>query len=308
MRSFRYITVTFLSAIAAMLTSCGSKPVEHQSDDEVLVTVGDSALTMSDVLRRIPRGLDPADSARMFSQIVDGWVRDLALIDVAEKNISDPERIARMVEAYRNNLIVNEYLSSMSDKAGSEIPESRIREYYDANHQDMVLTQPLVKGAFLKVSETDESLDNLRRWMTQFTDESFDKIEKSGLRQASQYKYFKDEWHEWNVITDQIPYRFYDADAFVRSTKNFETSDGGSVYLLHISEYLPSGTEMPYEFARLKIREILRTADMTSMREKLMTDIYSRQIEEGTLRPGLYDPVSGKMRENPKTKVKTTEN
>lgn len=88
------------------------------------------------------------------------------------------------------------------------------------------------------------------------------------------------------MITDQIPYRFYDADAFVRSTRNFETSDAGSVYLLHISEYLPSGSEMPYEFARLKIREILRTADMAAVRERLMSEIYTRQIKEGTLRPG----------------------
>lgn len=307
MRYFRDITVTILSAIVATLSSCGSKPVEAQGGDDILVTFGDSTLTKSDVLRRIPRGLDPADSAHLFSRIVDGWIRDLVLSDVAEKNISDPERIERMVEAYRNSLIVNEYLQSMSDKAGSDIPESRIREYYDANHEQMVLTQPLVKGAYLKVSANDESLDNLRRWMTQFTDESFDKIEKSGLRQASQYKYFKDEWHEWNVITDQIPYRFYDADAFVRSTKNFETSDGGSVYLLHISEYLPTGTEMPYEFARLKIREILRVSDIAAMRNNLMIDIYRQRIDEGKLRPGLYDPVAGRMKEDPETKQQKTE-
>ena len=307
MRYFRDITVTILSAIVATLSSCGSKPVEAQGGDDILVTFGDSTLTKSDVLRRIPRGLDPADSAHLFSRIVDGWIRDLVLSDVAEKNISDPERIERMVEAYRNSLIVNEYLQSMSDKAGSHIPESRIREYYDANHEQMVLTQPLVKGAYLKVSENDESLDNLRRWMTQFTDESFDKIEKSGLRQASQYKYFKDEWHEWNVITDQIPYRFYDADAFVRSTKNFETNDGGSVYLLHISEYLPSGTEMPYEFARLKIREILRVSDIAAMRNNLMIDIYRQRIDEGKLRPGLYDPVAGRMKEDSETKQQKTE-
>ena len=160
----------------------------------------------------------------------------------------------------------------------------------------LVLEQPLVRGVFVKVAENDETLDNLRRWMSRLSDEDVDNIEKYGLRQASRYEYFRDEWHEWNVIAEQIPYRFFDADAFVSSSADFETSADGSVYLLHISDYITSGNEMPYEFARLKIREILRAADVASHRDRLMDDIYRDRIRSGELRPGLYDPVTRTMK------------
>lgn len=293
----RHILICLIAFSTVSLLSCGHKKVENQQDEDILVSIGDSTLRLSEVVSVIPRGLDVADSVNMFHEIVDKWVENLILADYAEKNIPDLDKIDRMVEDYRNSLIVHRYLQTMTENAASGIPESRIKEYYDAHHSEMILEQPIVKGAFLKVAENDESLDKLRKWMAQFTEQSVDNIEKSGLRQASQYEYFRDEWHEWSAISEQIPYRFFDADAFVSSTKNFETSDAGLVYLLHISEFVPSGKEMPYEFARLKISEILRNSDIGEHRESLIHDIYKDRIRSGVLRPGLYDPLSGKMKD-----------
>lgn len=288
------LILPFLSVLSlCALVGCGQKEKMVPGDDGVLVQVGDSTLRMADVLLKIPVGLSPEDSAAMFNSIVGDWVRDLVLADYAEKNIPDMARIDRMVEEYRNNLIVNEYLRNMSDRVGSDVAESRVRDYYAAHRAEMVLEQPLVKGAFIKLSETDESLDDLRRWMSRLSEQDVDNIEKSGLRRAAQYSYFNDQWQEWSSVAEQIPYRFFDADAFLNSTHYFETSDNGIVYLLHISDYINSGHEMPYEFARLRIREILHTADVSAYRRRLMDDIYRDQIKAGVLRPGLYDPVTG---------------
>ncbi|MDE6392229.1 MAG: peptidyl-prolyl cis-trans isomerase [Muribaculaceae bacterium] len=291
----RYIAAFAAACLLVQLLSCRSQSADAQQSDDVLVSVGDSTLTVSEVLRRIPAGLNPADSANMFERIVGDWVRDLVLIDVAEKNIPDMDRIDRMVEAYRNGLIVSQYLSTVSERAADDVPESRIKRYYETHRDGLVLDQPLVKGVFVKVAANDETLDNLRKWMSRLTDEDVDNIEKYGLRQATRYEYFRDEWHEWSVIAEQIPYRFFDADAFVSSSADFETEADGSVYILHISDYIPSGKEMPYEFARLKIREILRATDVASHRDRLMEDIYRERIRSGALRPGLYDPVGRKF-------------
>lgn len=291
----RYISFCLMALLAFPFCSCRPGGSAAKSDGEVLVQVGDSTLLLSDVLLKIPVGLSPEDSAALFNSIVGDWVRDLVLSDYAEKNIPDLARIDRMTEAYRNNLIVNEYLRNMSDRVGGDVSESRIRDYYAAHKSEMVLEQPLVKGALIKVADTDESLADIRKWMGRFADEDVDRIEKSGLRRATQYNYFNDQWHEWSVVADQIPYRFFDADAFVRSTQNFETSDNGTVYLLHISDFMPSGEEMPYEFARLRISEILHSADVAAYRKRLMDDIYREQIGAGVLKPGLYDPVKGTM-------------
>lgn len=297
-----HIYALVAALLPVMLLSCSEKEHAEQPDGSIVVSVGDSVLTVAEVEMRIPRGIDPQDSVEMFKAIADAWVMDLVLADVAERNLPDPERIQKMVDAYRNGLIINEYLKSMSERAASDPDESDIRKYYDSHRDEFILTQPLVRGAYLKVAETDASLPDLRQWMSQFSDESVDKIEKGGLKHASAYRYFRDEWIEWNAIADQIPYRFFDADAFVSATRNFETAADGSAYILHISDYLLSGSEMPYEVARLKILEILRTENIREARQKLINEIYGEKVKSGLLRSGNYDPLKREFTTKPAIK------
>lgn len=290
------ISVALVAVVLFAAAGCGRSRPEQEAQTDALVTIGDSTLHMQDVVRRIPSGLDEADSIQMFHNIVASWMDGLVLTSVAQRNIPDMERIDRLVNLYRNNLIINEYLRLMSERSVSKPDEMTIKEYYNGHPEEFVLTQPLVKGAFIRIDENDSQLQNLRTWLADFSDNAFDNIERVGLRHATAYEYFGDEWHEWSEIAERIPYRFFDADAFVKSTSDFETSYEGSVYLLHISDKVLSGELMPYEFARLKIAEDMRVENINASRTKLKRDIYRQMIKEGTIKPGLYDPVNGKLK------------
>ena len=283
----------------------GGNEVPEKTDDDILVSVGDSSLTLREVLADIPSGISPEDSTEMFHAIVDNWIRDLMLYGVAVKNVPDIDRIERLVNDYRNNLIIASYLRQMEESGEHIVREGEIRKYYDSHKEELILEQPLVKGVFLKVPDNDENLPRLRKWMASPGDEAVDNIEKHGLKQASQYEYFMDTWQEWNRVADQIPYKFFDADAFVSDTRDFETTYGGSAYILHISEYLGSGSRMPYEYARGKISGILLNAEMSKYRNSLINALLRKEMENGTLRAGLYDPVSGRMRDNENKEKKT---
>lgn len=286
-----------LPALAVAATACGRGDKSDEAvPQDILLTVNDSSLTLTDVLREIPTGIAPEDSAEMFRRAVEGWTRRMVLREVAEKNIPDMASIDEMVERYRDNLIVDRYLSMMEERGAKDISEERLKRYYEANEDMMELKQPLIKGIFVKTSSSSPELAGLRRWMASATPSSVDHIEKHGLRDASQYEYFMDRWMPWNAIAGLIPYRFYDADAFVSSTPDFETEYAGSVYLLKITEFLRSGERAPYEYARTMIRDILRAEDMDRYRRDLLRSIYTEARDNGVLRPGLYDPVKGTLR------------
>lgn len=288
-----------LIALGAMmpcvwLGSCGHKEVRADQPEDILVEVGDSALTLREVLSQIPVGLSPEDSTEMFHSLVDHWVRNLMLSDLAKENEREMDRIDRMVEDYRNSLIIERYLRSKEGEAG-EISEDAIKQYYNLHREEMVTTEPLIKGIYLKVSEDVRNLDQIRQWMKDGSAEAVDRIEKEGLREASQYEYFIDRWVDWSVVAEQIPYRFFSTDAFLKSTKDFETSYGGSIYLLHVSEYLPAGSEMPQEYAASRIADILTREGRVNYRARLLTSLYKRGIKAGKLKPGMYNPLTGEM-------------
>lgn len=279
-------------AIVMTFLSCRQKENEKSEESDILVSVKDSVLRVGDVLKRMPRGLSTEDSLIMFNNIVDAWVTNMVLSEIAEKNIIDMGRIERMVESYRNSLIIKEYMSSMAKSKEKTLNEEKIKEYYDKHPEEFILRQPLIRGAFLKVAESESGdIDHLRKWMTDFSSKSIDNIENYGLKQASAYEYFPNEWHDWNEIAELIPYRFYDADAFVSSTKDFETMADGSVYLLHISDFLPSGSQAPYDYARIKIMDVLNALEVEAVQQRLKYDIYKKAIDEGILIPGRYNPL-----------------
>lgn len=280
-------------AILTVSSACSHKE-KHTEEQDILVSVGDSALTLRDVERRIPSGLSGQDSTDMFNSIVERWVRTMMLRDIASENVEELEKINRLADDYRDNLIIERYLRSKV-KESPGISQQSIKTYYEEHGSEMKLTQPLIKGIYLKVADSEERLGDIRRWMASATSSAVDKIEKSGLRQASQYEYFKDNWVDWNEVADQIPYRFYDADAFLSSTKDFETSYSGSTYLLHIYEYLPSGSQMPYEYACRRIAEMLGRENKASYKQSLLSSLYKKAIKDGRLKPGMYDPVKRKM-------------
>lgn len=290
-------------AIGLLLLSsaCSKHETSTPGSEEMLVQVGDSALTLNEVLGRIPAGLSPEDSTEMFNTIVRAWVRRMVLADLAEKNIPDMQKIEEMVESYRDGLIVDRYLELMDAQRDQDIDEQRIKDYYQQNSEQLVLREPIIKGIFLKTPSDDESAAQLRDWMRRANADALDKIDKSGLKRALQYDVFLDRWIPWHKLAQQIPYRFYDADAFVESQRDFETEYAGSLYLLHISKYMPSGKPMPYEYAREVIAGILRRSDLARSREQLLQDIYRDQMKEGVLKAGSFDPLAGKMKQKQMT-------
>lgn len=287
-------SVIIMLLVGSIAGGCASKPEETSTEDNVLVTVGDSSLLLEDVERQIPFGLEPDDSIEMFQKIVDNWVESRVLEEVANENVIDLERINNLTRNYRNRLIVDEYLRKMGQNAPSDVQKSDVENYYRQYGDSMTLEQPLLKGIYLRTSERDPELDNIRKRLFSSSEKEIDELEKKGLREATGYEYFADRWVEWDEVARQIPIRVKDPDSFLKENKNFELARGGAVYLLHVTDYVASGSVMPKEYALSRIAEVLADRRAGEYRSNLKKSIYQKAIEEGKLKKGSYDPLNYK--------------
>lgn len=273
------------------LASCGGEKKSSLPDD-VLIAVGDSVLTLHEVVSRIPVGLEPSDSVNLFNKIVDTWIQNLLLREVAEENLTDLSRIEAMVDEYRNQLIVSEYRRRIKEENVQAVPDDSIREYYRKFGDDMMLEQPLVKGIYLKISSKAENLEEVIRRMRSGKPEDIDFIEKNAMRDAMQYDYFGDRWVDWQIIAEQIPYRFSDPNGFVNNNKFFSTEYNGATYLLHISDHIDSGEKMPYDFAAPLIADRLNERQRSRYEERLVNSLYRKALRDGKLKKVSFDPVT----------------
>lgn len=278
-----------------LISACGKKKMPIENEEEVLLSVNGENLTLNDVVNRIPVGIESEDSIALFEDIVDTWVSERVLAQMAESKIPNMEEIERRVSSFRNRLIVREYLRQMREGREIKVSDDSVRHFYELHKNEMLTEVPLVKGIYMKVSSSSEKLDEIRHHITNASEESIDRLENHYGREALQYDYFANVWVDWQTIADLIPYRFYDPDAFLQSTRDFETSYNGSTYLLHITDYLPSGSVPPFEYAQGKIQAIMEQIKISSYEDLLVESLVKKALKEGTLVRKGYDPITRKM-------------
>lgn len=102
--------------LATLAAGCGGN--QQVDDREILISMGDSVLTIQQVVSRIPVGLEAADSAALFGKIVDSWIEGMVLSELAREKLPDLPVIERKVADYRNRLITMEYLRRMREGRG----------------------------------------------------------------------------------------------------------------------------------------------------------------------------------------------
>lgn len=251
------ILISAVLLLIILSTACSNK--NKQDSGDILVTVGNAVLTLDDLRKQLPSGLSAEDSTALAHSYIRSWIDSRLISEIASQNIGDLTEIDRMTEQYRNELITYEYRRRMfDDRIKSEITEDSIKKYYDENLTELKLQRPILKGIYLKIPNESPSLKNAKKLYVSTKTEDIDKLEKQCLDGAIHYDYFRDRWVDWERIESLIPAEFgSDPNAFLATHKNLEISQGDFTYLLSISEYIPSGKTMPYEFAKETIKDIL---------------------------------------------------
>lgn len=300
MKNCKFITVTVIAvgllfcSVSCSRSERSSQPSEEETD--ILVTLGDTSLTMRDVLLKIPSGLAPQDSVMLFESIVSGWLEKMMLTSLAEEKLDNMAEIEKMVEEYRKSLIIASYRRKLRETYQDNVSKSDIEAYYRAHGKEMILERPAVKGIYIKIPDSAKRLADIKRWMKISTPDALDALERYGLNDVIEYSFFQEEWVDWDALARKIPYRFEDADRFLADNSYFEVSRRGVTYLLHISDTLPSGSEMPYDIAKGIISDRLSSETGEKYETKLMNTLYSRAIKEGKLKFVNYDlmKITGK--------------
>ncbi|MDE5552716.1 MAG: hypothetical protein K2I91_05890, partial [Muribaculaceae bacterium] len=262
-----------LTGMVAVMSSC-NHTAGGELPEDALIVVGDSVLTRMDIVRRIPQGLSPEDSVAMFNLLVNNWLDNMLLVDVAFDNIDDRERIEQLVNDYRNTLIIESYRRKILETTPTDIKDGDLQAYYKSHSDELVLKRPVIKGLFIKVPSKAGRIKDIRRWMATATPDAIDNLEKYGLDECVKYSFFEDKWMDIRTIEQQIPYRFEDVDMFVSDKPYFETTYSGMTYMLHISDYIPTGEVMPYEVGLPQIRRILESARGEAFGKRIKRELY----------------------------------
>lgn len=243
----------------------------------------DSLLTLDRLRLMIPSSLLPEDSAAMAATIVEGWVEDRLYDSYLAHEPSEEQAIERKVEDYRRKLRLEAYRRRIRRQHRLPVNDDSVRSYYEANRKEMLTSRPLVKGLLVKADKDLPDLNEIRTLSASATVADIELLNQMADRMPLDVEYFGEAWIEFDVLASEIPYSFSDPDRFLEHNRNFSTEHAGRLFLLHIYQYLPSGSEMPYEFAQIQIRDILQESRLEAYRRGLLKALREKAVKEGRL-------------------------
>ena len=157
------------------------------------------------------------------------------------------------------------------------------------NTSSRLLSSPSTKGASTEICRPDTFnvseilfiFGQLKYWYCSTYLDGVEKFEKYALKNAVIYDYFYDKWILFEEIVNNIPYEFGDAESFLKTHSKLEFNKNGYWYLLNITEYRLLGEEMPYDFARAQVQEILTNSNRLSFDGGLDEGLYREAGESG---------------------------
>lgn len=294
-------STVFIPLIAGLLVSAGCRKDSGESlaseDDRVVIQLGDSVLMESEVYARIPAGITSEDSMLLYDAVVQNWLEKRLLLDVASLNLPAIERIEKMVDDYRLQLITNEYRRVMAESNLGIVSPEEVKEYYQSHRDQLRLQYPLVKGVYVKVSGHSKMLSDIRRWLSSDDTADIEQLEKYGLNGAMQYDDFRDTWVSWKSLSELVPWRFEPDNGFLTEGFLFDKKIGSSVYMMRITEVIPAGEIMPYEFASNEIARILADRKRSSYDSDLLRNLYNEAVRSKKLQVSGYVPMKFRFAE-----------
>lgn len=271
--------------LVAVLLLAGCTPSVDHKGKTPLVEVAGNFLYKEDLQEVMPIGLSQKDSTAFADEYIRNWAEDELLYQKAEGNIPDNVKIDERVAAFRKALVMHMYEEELvNQELGNTVSDEEVEAYYRQNSGMFRAGQPYIQGLFMKVPLTASQLSKVRGWYKRNTQDAIDNLSKYGIGNAVSYEYFYDRWIPLSDIAVKLPLKALDTDRdYLNRNRNVEVRDTAFCYFLHVENFLPEGEQLPLEYARSEIKEILINLKRVDFINRMKQDLYKEASEDNDI-------------------------
>lgn len=273
------ICLILLLLSAALCTSSCSK---RDKDRVALARVGNTWLYLDEVTSAIPEGAKENDSIFAIRSFVDNWVRQQLILEHAEDNLSNMKPdFERQIRDYRNSLLIYAYEEELvKQKLDTTVTDQMIRAYYDANKEDFILKDNILKVLYVKLYRGEPSLPSFRRLIG--SEVKADRLRLADLARQNAVNYYLDDeaWLFFNDLLKEIPILTYNQEAFLSNNRIVEIQDSTFHYLVNIRDFRISDSYSPVAMEYDRIRNSIINIRKTEILNTMSKELYERGVRK----------------------------
>jgi hypothetical protein len=274
----RYVLYIF---IFLGLVSCNENKGEQ--DEKSIASAGDKSLGEDEYKQFNFLGSGANDSAFISKKLIEDWAQnELFYQEAKEKLMPEDLNVDPEVEKYRQELINYKYeIRLIENNLDTSISKQEIQAYYDANRDNFILKDNIVKVNYFKVPIKSKALGKMKAAVVSQNPKEKENLKALCLQYADNYFINDSTWLLLEDIKKEIPqlrelpeYNFY-------AGRYFEYTDSLNYYYLKIKEIKIKNGLSPINFEMANIKNILLNGRKMKLIRQYKQQILEKAKSEG---------------------------
>jgi arsenate reductase-like glutaredoxin family protein len=255
---------------------------DEDLENPVVASVYDYSLRKAEFESLLPKSYAKEDSAEVADQIINKWIREKAVLSLAEKNLSDENKdFTSKLEDYRNSLVIYTYERELvNQKLDTIVSLDETETFFNENNESFKLKNSILKPWFMSVSADAPNKDQLVKWFNGDPEEVLEDLDEYCKKYAEACFLDNEQWMYRDDLIKQIPLEVEDWSNFLQTNTYHEFELAGQLYLLRIFDYRLRGSDAPLELELEKVQNLIinqRKADLVKkMRDDAVKEAYAK--------------------------------
>jgi len=268
-----------MSLLFFVLSGC----VQDEGEENPTVAkVYNYTLRKSEFESLLPRNYSKEDSANIADQLINKWIKEKAVLSMAEKNLSDENKdFTAKLEDYRNSLVIYTYERELvNQKLDTIVSIDETETFFNENNESFKLKNSILKPWFMSVSADAPNKKKLVKWFNGEPEEVLEELDEYCKKYAETCFLDNDQWMYRDDLFKELPLEVEDWSNFLETNTYHEFEKNGQLYLLRIFDYRLRGSDAPLELELEKVQNLIinqRKADLVKkMREDAVKEAYAK--------------------------------
>ena len=285
MHGNRWLKYMCLLALPALLYACREEVsyVDRAAvTRDALATIGDTHLYKDEVdivYAQQGRGID---SASFVQDYVQRWAVDVLFHEKAKENVASTAEIDRMVEKYRESLIQNLYQDRLiTQQLVPTITAEEVREFYEKEQSLFELTEPYVKGFYVKLPYKNSKIRDVRNRCLRRGQDDLEELERLCSENGYECQFFMEEWLPFVDLAHRTPLTEQQLMDRLLRKDVIEFTEGKFTYFVCADSILKRNDIKPIEMVSDEIKELLINSKKARFIKQMKRSLYEEALKSG---------------------------
>ena len=266
-----------LLVVATMFAACGNGGnfSGGANGKRVVAQVDDKELMVRDILADMPEGLTGVDSATFVRMYTDTWVLNQLKLSRAEEVLTSQKDIDRLVEDYRQSLIIRQLDQYYVDKEiETDITPRQISAHYRLHASQFKLDHDKVRGIIVRVPDNFRNTSALSEALRNVSGEGMVELNAFVEKHSLQITDLSTSWVLFSDFLSYLPtVRTRSYDNLLQTAKVQSMKSDDVIFYFTITDIARKGNTAPLETVEEDIRRMLyaeRSSDIVKNYEQAL--------------------------------------